>query len=160
MALWTVELDVPRDTGDSRRLWILQTKGLHVRSDSLVSSGVFMESSFASDPACCSSTGFTSSLKTHKPFSTNDVKRGYSQGGGSRVPPLHFSPPRERLLGGLAVKLFSLFGWGWWDLLRAAGLLVFLEMGDLFWDTSTDKNNGMQDSHTDPLINSFSSFFQ
>lgn len=24
-----------------------------------------------------------------------------------------------------------------------------------FWDTSTDKNNGMQDSHTDPLLGFF-----
>lgn len=25
------------------------------------------------------------------------------------------------------IKLYTLFGWGWWDLVRAAGLLVFLE---------------------------------
>lgn len=38
-------------------------------------------------------------------------------------------------------------------------VVFFLRMGDLatkvFWDTSTEKNNGMQDSHTHPLVISF-----
>lgn len=39
---------------------------------------------------------------------------------------------------------------------RSCRAACLLRMGDLatkgFWDTSTDKNNGMQDSHTDPLV--------
>lgn len=150
MALWTVKLDIPRDVCDSRGLWILQTEGLvwdlyffsvilcecyKTRVELYMKLECLHLSSFIRLPPACSdslSAGFTSSL--HTGFFTTDVITATVRGqGGSRVPPLHPPPQvRERLPGrGLEVKLYSLFGWGWWYLVRAAGLLVFLTMGDL-----------------------------
>lgn len=133
------------DVCDSRKLWILQTRGPH--SDTYIYIYIYFSVSLwvlcnksqcsHSSPACSLSAGFTSSLCTHTQKKIFHHWWRLLSGGRrkqSASPPSVPPPPQvsERLLGrGLEVKLYSLFGWGWRYLVRAAGLLAFLEMGDL-----------------------------
>lgn len=62
---------------------------------------------------------------TREYFTTND---GCRHGCWPPHPPIgHGATPQTWAW----IKLYSLFGWGWWYLVRAAGRLIFLEMGDL-----------------------------
>lgn len=144
MALWTVKLDIPRG-----RLWLQEAVNPADQRASLryiyiyiyfsVSLWVLCNKSQCShsSPACSLSAGFTSSLCTHTQKKIFHHWWRLLSGGRrkpSASPPSVPPPPQvsERLLGrGLEVKLYSLFGCGWRYLVRAAGLLAFLEMGDL-----------------------------
>lgn len=165
------------DVCDSRKLWILQTRGPH--SDTYiyiyfsVSLWVLCNKSQCShsSPACSLSAGFTSSLCTHKkndfsPLMTATV-RGEEEAEclpslcpssptGQRAAPWTWA--RSKVVQSLWMRLAvpgqscraaCLFRNGW-----------SCHVG--FRDTSTDNNNGMQDSHTDPLavvVFLFFSFF-
>lgn len=154
MALWTVRLSLGAvNPADQRSYW-----GSSVtRQESANQSDVC----FFRPVGFLLSAGFTSSLHTHSLFPPiTDVMTATLQRGGEREPgaasPL---PPPPRRSEGDSLDVREVVQSLWMRRVRAAGLLVFWERVILpCRDTSTDKNNGMQDSHTDPLI-SFSFFF-
>lgn len=142
-------------------LWILQTKGLiedRVSRDKSLQTNLTFVFSGLSGFFCPQDSP---AAYTHSLFPPiTDVMTATLQRGGEREPgaasPL---PPPPRRSEGDSLDVREVVQSLWMRRVRAAGLLVFWERVILpCRDTSTDKNNGMQDSHTDPLI-SFSFFF-
>lgn len=142
MALWTVKLDIPRG-----RLWLQEAVNPADQRASLRYIHIYILVSvyecYATrvkvlihlPPAVCPQDSLAAYAHTKKTIFHHWWRL---LSGGRRKPsasPPSVPPPpqvSERLLGrGLEVKLYSLFGWGWRYLVRAAGLLAFLEMGDL-----------------------------
>lgn len=171
MALWTVKPDIPRG-----RLWLQEAVNpadsyiyidffIWVYLFFSVSSWVLRNKSQVLThlpPVVCPQDSLAAYAHTHKKkkrfFTTDD---GYCRGEEAECLPSllpSLLPHRsEWLLGcGLAVKLYSLFGWGWRYLVRGCRAACLFRNGWSchvgFRDTSTDNNNGMQDSHTDPLV--------
>lgn len=142
MALWTVKLDIQRG-----RLWLQEAVNPADQRASLRYIYIYILVSvyecYATrvnvlihlPPAVCPQDSLAAYAHTKKTIFHHWWRL---LSGGRRKPsasPPSVPPPpqvSERLLGrGLEVKLYSLFGWGWRYLVRAAGLLAFLEMGDL-----------------------------